>query len=213
METCWRCLAEVPAQKALSHKQRCRGCVHGVVGLWNQTAALGRKHKACQRQSSLASLTARGSRRRTRCVGCRSPEATASVAEDRFAQAALRREDLARREHARPRREPAPLASSRCIVLYERNAPARVPTVPSEQRKPEHLEVGEEEDQLCAICFEQHDDTGDRIWLPCCHSFHEACVLPWLRESMTCPTCRHDFGSASESEAESETLSEVSFFG
>lgn len=214
METCWRCLAEVPAQKILSHKQRCRGRVHGVVGLWNQTASLGQKQKTCKQQCSLDSLTARGSRRRARCVGSRNQAAAA------FQQTV----DLARRRRAAwPRTEPAPLPGGTGIVLCERVASAHcVPSIASERNQPDlQQELSEEvtepyssdEDQLCAICFEKHADAGDRLWLPCCHNFHEACVLPWLRERLTCPTCRHDFGSTTESDAESETLSEVSFFG
>lgn len=44
----------------------------------------------------------------------------------------------------------------------------------------------------CAICFESYADSEEsRIFLPCCHSFHECCALPWISLKKTCPTCRY----------------------
>ncbi|KAF7307137.1 RING-type domain-containing protein [Mycena indigotica] len=51
----------------------------------------------------------------------------------------------------------------------------------------------------CAICQEQFkletEDPDEQIvvTLPCTahHSFHEPCILPWLKSSGTCPVCRH----------------------
>lgn len=44
----------------------------------------------------------------------------------------------------------------------------------------------------CPICFESYDESDEsKIFLPCCHSFHECCALPWISRKMTCPTCRH----------------------
>ena len=48
----------------------------------------------------------------------------------------------------------------------------------------------------CAVCKEQFKlDTEDPdeqiiITLPCQHPFHEPCILPWLKNSGTCPVCR-----------------------
>jgi hypothetical protein len=44
----------------------------------------------------------------------------------------------------------------------------------------------------CAVC--QEDFCGNELHreLPCTHTFHAACVDPWLlRRSPTCPLCRH----------------------
>lgn len=44
------------------------------------------------------------------------------------------------------------------------------------------------ESKECAICLE----SGGKICvLECEHSFHKDCILQWLRESRTCPICRH----------------------
>jgi E3 ubiquitin-protein ligase RNF115/126 len=48
----------------------------------------------------------------------------------------------------------------------------------------------------CAVCKEQFRlDTEDPeeqivVSLPCKHTFHEGCILPWLKSSGTCPVCR-----------------------
>jgi E3 ubiquitin-protein ligase RNF115/126 len=51
-------------------------------------------------------------------------------------------------------------------------------------------------EEPCAICLESmKEDAGeDRLLclrqLPCSHWFHDTCILPWLEQSQTCPTCR-----------------------
>lgn len=44
------------------------------------------------------------------------------------------------------------------------------------------------EESTCAICWE-HLETGRR--LPCTHLFHASCLLAWLHQDLSCPTCRH----------------------
>lgn len=43
----------------------------------------------------------------------------------------------------------------------------------------------------CAICFEGYDGEDSKIFLPCCHSFHERCASAWISRKKECPTCRH----------------------
>ena len=49
----------------------------------------------------------------------------------------------------------------------------------------------------CAVCKDQFqlgtEDPDEQIvvQLPCKHSFHQPCILPWLKSSGTCPVCRY----------------------
>mmetsp|Transcript_7250 Transcript_7250/g.10612 ORF Transcript_7250/g.10612 Transcript_7250/m.10612 type:complete len:309 (+) Transcript_7250:135-1061(+) len=43
----------------------------------------------------------------------------------------------------------------------------------------------------CAICLESFQ-VGDHVrTIPCFHSFHKACIDPWLRNKSECPVCKH----------------------
>ena len=49
----------------------------------------------------------------------------------------------------------------------------------------------------CAVCKDQFslktEDPDEQvvIELPCKHPFHSPCILPWLKQNGTCPTCRY----------------------
>lgn len=60
-------------------------------------------------------------------------------------------------------------------------AVAAVVTLPSVE-----VESGGE----CVICKEEMREGRDVCQLPCQHTFHWTCVLPWLRKRNTCPCCR-----------------------
>jgi len=60
------------------------------------------------------------------------------------------------------------------------------------------LEIGSPTlEKECAVCKDQFqletEDPEEQIVveLPCLHSFHEGCIMPWLKSSGTCPVCRH----------------------
>jgi hypothetical protein len=42
----------------------------------------------------------------------------------------------------------------------------------------------------CAICMDDVPNLADRMYLPCKHWYHAACIASWLAENNTCPTCR-----------------------
>jgi len=61
--------------------------------------------------------------------------------------------------------------------------------------------VGEEEPSICAICQLGTDEAVGStepnsaiVRLPCGHSYHMTCIIPWLKSAKTeCPCCRHAF--------------------
>ena len=50
-------------------------------------------------------------------------------------------------------------------------------------------------DFLCIICHDEVTELPNEdesiIQLPCLHYFHESCILAWLKNNNTCPTCRY----------------------
>eukprot|EP00435_Cladocopium_sp_Y103_P014090 s2018_g3.t1 len=82
--------------------------------------------------------------------------------------------------------------------------PARRSTAPGAQRLEALLEVlpparhAHREDvpkgEHCAICHGKLFKRTRKIRsLPCGHTFHDACILPWLSKRATCPLDRSDF--------------------
>eukprot|EP00756_Hemistasia_phaeocysticola_P004529 Hpha_TRINITY_DN12871_c0_g1::TRINITY_DN12871_c0_g1_i1::g.24295::m.24295 len=53
-----------------------------------------------------------------------------------------------------------------------------------------HVKAGERHEN-CAVCMETPEE-GDELWkMPCAHTYHAACLAPWLEERNTCPICRN----------------------
>ncbi|OQR97240.1 hypothetical protein ACHHYP_12316 [Achlya hypogyna] len=46
-------------------------------------------------------------------------------------------------------------------------------------------------DSECALCIRQLAQGDEAVSLPCHHTFHGGCILPWLTAHDECPTCRH----------------------
>ncbi|XP_010423832.1 PREDICTED: E3 ubiquitin-protein ligase SGR9, amyloplastic-like [Camelina sativa] len=49
---------------------------------------------------------------------------------------------------------------------------------------------GAGEEVECVICKEEMSEGRDVCEMPCQHSFHWKCILPWLSKKNTCPSCR-----------------------
>jgi len=60
----------------------------------------------------------------------------------------------------------------------------------------------EEASDECAICLSKYDDGDELSVLPCTHQLHTECLAPWLKQTNSCPLCRHQLGTdSSEYEA------------
>jgi E3 ubiquitin-protein ligase RNF115/126 len=44
----------------------------------------------------------------------------------------------------------------------------------------------------CSICQDDYEIDNNLIKLPCNHYFHDDCIMPWLKERNSCPTCRFE---------------------
>ncbi len=47
-------------------------------------------------------------------------------------------------------------------------------------------------EHLCSVCKDDYESGQNLIQLPCSHLFHDDCILPWLKERNSCPTCRFE---------------------
>lgn len=45
-------------------------------------------------------------------------------------------------------------------------------------------------EEVCAVCLDPMVPGGDLHTLSCEHTFHAACIAPWLRQHSECPICR-----------------------
>jgi E3 ubiquitin-protein ligase RNF115/126 len=44
----------------------------------------------------------------------------------------------------------------------------------------------------CSVCKDEFEIANNLIIMPCKHCFHDDCILPWLKERNSCPTCRRE---------------------
>eukprot|EP00340_Litonotus_pictus_P004670 CAMPEP_0170527384 /NCGR_PEP_ID=MMETSP0209-20121228/12861_1 /TAXON_ID=665100 ORGANISM="Litonotus pictus, Strain P1" /NCGR_SAMPLE_ID=MMETSP0209 /ASSEMBLY_ACC=CAM_ASM_000301 /LENGTH=149 /DNA_ID=CAMNT_0010817873 /DNA_START=215 /DNA_END=661 /DNA_ORIENTATION=- len=47
-------------------------------------------------------------------------------------------------------------------------------------------------ESCCSVCKDDYEIESVLLKLPCSHFFHEGCLLPWLKERNSCPTCRFE---------------------
>ncbi|ERN01540.1 hypothetical protein AMTRI_Chr03g148480 [Amborella trichopoda] len=48
----------------------------------------------------------------------------------------------------------------------------------------------EMEKEVCGVCLDELESGEGLTRLPCSHSYHSHCLLPWLSRSSHCPYCR-----------------------
>jgi E3 ubiquitin-protein ligase RNF115/126 len=47
----------------------------------------------------------------------------------------------------------------------------------------------------CSVCKEEFQLNDKVIKIPCKHIFHQDCILPWLNDRNSCPTCRYELAT------------------
>ena len=50
----------------------------------------------------------------------------------------------------------------------------------------------------CAICLTAYQEGDEMSLLPCKHELHTECLTPWLKQTNSCPLCRHQLETDSE---------------
>lgn len=53
-------------------------------------------------------------------------------------------------------------------------------------------------ENTCAVCKDEFIIGNKCISMPCNHSFHDECLLPWLKERNSCPICRFELPTDDE---------------
>ncbi|KAF8068112.1 hypothetical protein N665_1151s0007 [Sinapis alba] len=50
----------------------------------------------------------------------------------------------------------------------------------------------EEENEMCTICLDNFNGTEvvNSLQLQCNHTYHHQCIVEWIRNNLSCPTCR-----------------------
>ena len=45
----------------------------------------------------------------------------------------------------------------------------------------------------CSVCLENFEaEDAKVVKMPCIHVFHQECLMPWLEQHNSCPSCRHE---------------------
>jgi len=90
------------------------------------------------------------------------------------------------------------------------NEPSEKPTSPEAMEKLPVVEFGHDHslaaEDGCVVC-QEHFVLGElTTQLPCGHTFHRECVMPWLEKHNTCPTCRMELPAAPADEKKKNTV-------
>ncbi|KAH7429715.1 hypothetical protein KP509_09G062700 [Ceratopteris richardii] len=84
-------------------------------------------------------------------------------------------------------------------VIRRHSAPAAAPSqqqvvaamrMAMLQRKWGSLELDQGSNAQCHVCRSGFKDGQMTIDLPCRHTFHSKCIIPWLHNHTYCPACK-----------------------
>ncbi|KAL9645514.1 hypothetical protein ABK040_000579 [Willaertia magna] len=62
----------------------------------------------------------------------------------------------------------------------------------TKERKEIMNQCGEHCDHSCSVCICDFEESENLIRLPCGHLFHKDCIMPWIKDHNSCPTCRFE---------------------
>ena len=54
------------------------------------------------------------------------------------------------------------------------------------------IDIAKMDGSMCIVCQDDMQCGEKALQMPCSHTFHSDCILPWLAEHNSCPTCRHE---------------------
>jgi len=63
---------------------------------------------------------------------------------------------------------------------------------------PDKIVTSKDKDHSCPVCLGEFKMLENVKQLPCSHSFHPSCILPWLEKTNSCPLCRHELPTDDE---------------
>merc|ERR1712196_392615 len=63
---------------------------------------------------------------------------------------------------------------------------------------------------MCPICTDEYVEGDAKVRTACGHEFHRECLKKWLKQGDTCPMCRAELMSASDSEDSPDESSQLS---
>ncbi|KAG5363572.1 hypothetical protein CJU89_2750 [Yarrowia sp. B02] len=113
-------------------------------------------------------------------------------------------EPVERAQTAEPTQEKAISASS--SSMHKQEASTSSVKSSCDMSRMETLPVYIQQDDNCAICFDNFEDNQIIRQLPCTHRFHADCVDHWLLNSSSqCPMCRMNLRKDAEAEEAPET--------
>ncbi|XP_065853729.1 E3 ubiquitin-protein ligase SIRP1-like [Euphorbia lathyris] len=76
------------------------------------------------------------------------------------------------------------------------NDPRRYGTPPAEKEAVKALPtVSVKDNSPCSVCLEELEIGSEAKEMPCKHTFHSSCILPWLELHSSCPVCRFEMPS------------------
>lgn len=58
--------------------------------------------------------------------------------------------------------------------------------------------VAIQEETKCPVCLKKHELDEIVKKMPCNHTFHSDCILPWLAKTNSCPVCRFELPTDNE---------------